>query len=81
MLVLKFLCVQIGPFHSHVSCENVVSLIPVKFWLHFLCLQEVLSSLDVGLADSLKEVTAKSLKKIANQQAPLYEEIDDSLVT
>lgn len=34
MLVLKFLCVQIGPFHSHVSCENV-SLIPVKILASF----------------------------------------------
>ncbi|CAL1534334.1 unnamed protein product [Lymnaea stagnalis] len=42
--------------------------------------QEMLSSLDLGMQDSLKEVVSRSLRKIASQPESPVEEIDDTLL-
>ncbi|KAL8584753.1 hypothetical protein ACOMHN_035672 [Nucella lapillus] len=42
--------------------------------------QSTLSSLDTGMQDSLKEVFAKSLKKLASQNDPGIDDIDDTVL-
>ncbi|XP_076452806.1 stalled ribosome sensor GCN1-like [Babylonia areolata] len=42
--------------------------------------QSTLSSLDAGMQDSLREVYAKSLKKLATQTDPGVEDIDDTVL-
>ena len=48
--------------------------------LFFFILQAIISSLDSGMQDSLKEVVSRSLKKLAAQPESPVEEIDDTIL-
>ncbi|XP_059138605.1 stalled ribosome sensor GCN1-like isoform X2 [Physella acuta] len=61
------------------SCESaLVQLLKLRRGEQLY--QEILSTLDLGMQDSLKEVVSRSLKKMAGQPESPVDEIDDTLL-